>query len=175
MHNTKAVTMRTFARRSSSIVIVLAAALGCATSGRVMRTAVRPDSFFMCPWPAGRVPATVSMQFDAAGGVIEVAGNRLTVPRGALSTTTYITMREYQGDQLGVEITAVPAVTFAKDAEVDVSYNSPRCPADADPGQMKVWRFDPLNGPGDELDGSKVSGKKVKGKTNRNSHYMIAN
>lgn len=81
-----------------------------------------------------------SGEIGPAGGSLDVAGHRLTIPAGALTRPTHFTLTAPAGRNLVVRVTAQSAerIRFSAPAAVTISYE--RCERqNPEPGFTAVW------------------------------------
>lgn len=127
-----------------------------------------------CTWPPGQAPDEGTLTVGPDGGDLELAHSKLSVPRGALATTTTFTMRELRGDSVGVQLT--PSATFSKEVSVTIDVGSARCGGKkVDRDEWEVWRIPEGGGPEEELKTKRpFLRKKMVGKLTQNSWLIVA-
>lgn len=118
---------------------LLIAAAQCAPAfdrnpGARMRATLR------CAPPVDAGPRSRSVVVGSAGGKVELTDHTLLdIPRGALDSDVNFTIRQMDGDTVGVEIN--PSVVFREPAELRLDVGSGRCAGiDVKRGHWSMWR-----------------------------------
>lgn len=122
---------------------------GCADSPRRTDRIVAPPlldasgaaTLLQCPTSQ---PAFASGLLGVLGGVVSTGGNAVTLPFGAVSLPTLITLRVPASTYVEVDVTANDLLTFVFRRPVSITIDYSRCPIEATEGAaLAVWHIDP--------------------------------